>query len=123
MYDFNYPVMHLHDEVLNISRDILEDEEHKLYRQAIIRPNTDLWHYAIEAEIDALQRNQTCDIVDRPIDRKIVDSNWVFKIKCFSARSVDKFKARLVAMKFSQIQGQDYDETLAPLVCFGSVRF
>jgi hypothetical protein len=98
------------------------DEEPKFYRQAISGPNADLWHSAIEAEMDALRRNHTWDVVDRPTDRKIVDSKWVFKIKRLSDGSVDKFKARLVAKGFSQIQGQDYDETFAPVVRFDSLR-
>jgi hypothetical protein len=64
-----------------------------LYRQVISGPKPDLWHSAIEAEMDALRRNHTWDVVDRPADRKIVDSKSVFKIKCRSNRSVDKFKA------------------------------
>jgi hypothetical protein len=34
----------------------------------------------IKAEMDALWHNHTWDVVDRPVDRKIVDSKWVFKI-------------------------------------------
>jgi hypothetical protein len=122
MPDFNNPVMYPDEEVLNTSRNILDDEEPKFYRQAISGPNAVLWHSAIEAEMDALRRNHTWDVVDRPTDRKIVDSKWVFKIKCLSDGSVDKFKARLVAKGFSQIQGQDYDETFAPVVRFDSLR-
>jgi hypothetical protein len=84
--------------------------------------HADLWHSAIEAEMDALRGNHTWDVVDRPTDRKIVDSKWAFKIKCLSDGSVNKFKARLVAKRFSQIQGQDYDETFAPSVRFDSLR-
>jgi hypothetical protein len=43
--------------------------------------------------MDALRHNHTWDVVDRPTDRKIVDSKWVFKIKRRSDGSVNKFKA------------------------------
>jgi hypothetical protein len=122
MPDFNNPVMDPDEEVLNTSRNILDDEEPKFYRQVISGPNTDLWHSAIEAEMDALRRNHTWDVVDRPTDRTIVDSKWVCKIKPLSDRFVDKFKAQLLAKGFSAIQGQDYDEMFAPVVCFDSLR-
>jgi hypothetical protein len=48
--------------------------------------------------------NHTWDVVDRPTVRKIVDSKWLFKIKRLADRSIDKFKALLVAKGFSQIQ-------------------
>jgi hypothetical protein len=122
MPNFNNPVMDSNEEVLNTSRNILDDKESKFYRQAISGTNADLWHSAIEAEMDALWHNYTWDMVDRPTHRKIVDSKWVFKIKRLSDGSVAKFKARLVAKGFSQIQGQDYDETFAPVVRFNSLR-
>jgi hypothetical protein len=103
--DFTNPVMDPDQEVLNTSRYISADEEPKCYRQAIRGPNADLWYSAIEAEMDALRRNHTCDVVDRPTDRRIVDSKWVIKLKRISDGSVYKFKARLVATGFSQIQG------------------
>jgi hypothetical protein len=48
----------------------------------------------------------------------IVDSKWIFEIKCGSTGSIDKFKAWLVAKAFSQIQGQDIDELFTLLVHF-----
>jgi hypothetical protein len=83
MPDFNNPVMDPDKEVLNTSQNILDDEEPKFYRQVISGPNADLWHSAIEAEMDALQRNHTWDVVDRPTDRTIVDSKWVLKLTPF----------------------------------------
>jgi hypothetical protein len=122
MPDFNNPVMDPDEEVLNTSRNSFDDKDPKFYRQAISGSNTDLWHSAIEAERDPLRRNHTSDVVDRPTDRNIVDSKWVFKNKRRSDGSVHKFKAGLVAKGFSQIQGQDYDETFAPIVRFDSLR-
>jgi hypothetical protein len=97
MPDFNNPVMDPDKVVLNTSRYILDDEEPNFHRQAISGPNADLWHSAIEAEMDGVRHNQTWDVVDRPTDRKIIDSKWDFKIKRLSDGSVDKFKARLVS--------------------------
>jgi hypothetical protein len=57
MPDFNNPVMDPDEEGLNTSRNILDDEEPKFYRQAISGPNADLWDSAIQAEMDALRRN------------------------------------------------------------------
>jgi hypothetical protein len=59
---------------------------------------------------------------DIPTDRKIVDSKSVFNIKPLSDGSVDKFKARLVAKRFSHIQREDYDETFALVVRCDSLR-
>jgi hypothetical protein len=119
--NFNLPVIDPDKEVFNTSRNILDDEEPKFYRQAISGRNADLLHSAIEAEIDTLRRNHSWEIVDRPCDRKIVDSQLVFNIKRLSERSVDKFKPRLVAKRYFQIHEQDYSTIFAPVVHFDSV--
>jgi hypothetical protein len=80
------------EEVLNISQNIFDDEEPKFYRQVISGPNAHLWHSAIEAEMDAPQHNHTWDMVNSPIDRKIVDSKSDLKIKCLSDGFIHKFK-------------------------------
>jgi hypothetical protein len=72
--DFNNLRMDRDEEDLNTSHNILDDGEPKFYRQAISRPNADLWYSAIKAEMDAFRRNHTWDVGDRPTERKIVDS-------------------------------------------------
>jgi hypothetical protein len=122
IHDFNNPVMDPDEKILNTSSNILDDEEPKYYREAISSPNADLWHSAIEAEMDALWRNHSSDVVDRSTDRMIVDFKWVFIIKHHSNGSVHKFKARLVVKAVSQILGPDYNKTCTALVCFDSLR-
>jgi hypothetical protein len=56
---FNNPVINPDDEVLNTSPNILDNEEPKFDRYPLSKTNADLWHSAIEAEMDALQYKQT----------------------------------------------------------------
>jgi hypothetical protein len=52
----------------------------------------------------------------------VVTSKWVYKIKHAVDGSIDKYKARFVAREFSQHEGEDYDETFAPVVRYTSIR-
>ena len=40
-----------------------------------------------------------------PEGTNIVESRWVFKIKCNEDGSIERFKARLVAQGYSQVRG------------------
>jgi len=44
---------------------------------------------------------------DLPAGRKLVSSRWVFKVKLNSDGSVERFKARIVAKGYSQVEGLD----------------
>lgn len=72
-------------------------------------------------EISALEENETWDLIRPPSDSDIVDCRWVYKIKT-SATGEIKYKARLVARGFSQIYGENYWETYAPVVKSSTIR-
>jgi hypothetical protein len=101
---------------------MVTDDEPRFYKQAITGPECEQWCTAIENELAVLQRNGTWDVVDKPSDRKIIGSKWVFKIKRDAMGNIEKYKARLVAKGFSQVEGLDYDELFAPVVRFDSLR-
>jgi hypothetical protein len=61
-------------------------------------------------------------VVNRPTNRKIVGSKWVFKVKYTPTRRLDKFKARLVAQGFSQVHGVDFTEVYSPTLKLDSLR-
>jgi hypothetical protein len=80
------------------------------------------WMKAVNTEIDALQRNETWDLVELPKDRKAISCKWIFKVKLDQSGKVDCYKARLVARGYSQEYLLDYNETFAPVVRFNSIR-
>ena len=89
------------------------------HRQALAEPS---WRAAMEAEFDALQRNNTWKLVPRPAHGNVVGSKWVFKTKYLPDGSIDKHNARLVARGFTQRFGVDYEDTFSPVVKPATVR-
>ncbi|KAK9751581.1 hypothetical protein QE152_g4972 [Popillia japonica] len=56
-------------------------QEPGTYEEAIQRKDKNQWMTAINVEIDAHEKNKTWRIVDRPTNKKVLDSKWFFKIK------------------------------------------
>jgi hypothetical protein len=54
-------------------------------------------------------------VVPRPEGKSVVTSKWIYKIKYVADGNIEKYKARFVARRFSQKEGEDYDKTLAPV--------
>ena len=66
--------------------------------------------------------NDFWEVVPRPVDRSIVGSRWIYKIKYNEDGSVEKYKARFVAKEYTQKEGIDYEETSAPVARYTSIR-
>ncbi|CAA6671189.1 unnamed protein product [Spirodela intermedia] len=66
------------------------------------------WSQAMDAEMEALQKNHIWNLVPLPAGKKI--------------GSLEKYKARLVAKGYTQSYGIDYLETFAPIAKFNTMR-
>ena len=80
------------------------------------------WEEAMKKEMDQLQRLGTYELQNLPTGRKAIGCRWVFLIKRDTDGSILKYKARLVAQGFSQIPGQDFMATFAPVMRLETFR-
>lgn len=64
----------------------------------------------------SLDENRAWELVELPSDRHAIGSKWVYKMKKGEIGEMCQFKARLVALGFSQKFGTDYDQVFAPVV-------
>ena len=76
----------------------------------------------MNAELDQIEKNNTWELVPRPTDKNVIGSKWVFKNKMNEQGQIVRNKARLVCKGYAQIEGQDFDETFAPVARMEAIR-
>ena len=76
----------------------------------------------MDVEMQALERNNTWEIVDLPKRKKLVGRKWVFTIKYNADETLERYNARLVAKGYTQTHGIDYQKTFASVAKMNTVR-
>ena len=85
-----------------------------------IENERDNWRVAITKEIKSMIERGVWRKTDRkriPSNRRLIGNKWVFNIK-----RDDTYRARLVALGYSQIPGVDYTDNFAPVAHVVSFR-
>ena len=73
--------------------------------------------------MDSFHKNKTWILVKRPSDKKVIGFKWIFKRKPRILRvEPTRYKARVVAKVYSQIEGIDYHEVFFHVVKHTSIR-
>lgn len=96
-------------------------DEPATYYDAQKNPNAAKWRAAMEEEMEALIKNETWRLVEKPKGANVLGNRWVYKVKEDPDGST-RFKARLVVKGCQQKAGLDYAETFSPVASFDSIR-
>jgi hypothetical protein len=80
------------------------------------------WMDVMIEEYQSIIKNDVWEVVPRPKNKEVVSSKWIYKIKHGTYESIEKHKARFVALGFSQKEGIDYEETFAHVARYTSFK-
>ena len=109
---------------------LLYGEDFKMYNvedlkdltKALSLADHNLWQEAIDDEMDSLESNRSWHLVDLPPGCKAIRCKWVLRKKLKLDGSVDKNKARLVAIGFRYRENIDFFNTFFPVTKITSIR-
>jgi len=92
--------------------------------EAMKRLDWPLFKIAMDTEMKVMKRTGTFrnGPIPRPPDKNIIGSKWTLRIKRKANGKIDKYKARLVARGFTQVQEVDYFKIFSPTTKLSSLR-
>ena len=77
---------------------------------------------AENVELSAFDEFDVWELVPRSDASNVIGTRWVYDVKLDSDGNVIRYKARLVAQGFKQIEGIDYNETYSPTMHIKTAR-
>ncbi|CAM8937170.1 unnamed protein product [Rhodiola kirilowii] len=80
------------------------------------------WVLARHEELEEFARNDVWDFVPRPDGVNVIGTKWIFKNNSNATGNITRNKAHLVAQGYTQIEGINFDETLAPVTRLEAIR-
>eukprot|EP00253_Pinus_taeda_P033453 PITA_33453 len=76
----------------------------------------------MDKELEQIEKNNTWELVPRPIDKNVIGTKWIFKNKLNENGEVVGNKARLVCKGYAQQEGIDFEENFAPVARLEAIR-
>lgn len=93
--------------------------EPKKVKKALEDPD---WINAMEEELNQFKRHDVWYLTERPSDKNVIGTKWIFKNKVDEHGTITRNKARLVVKGYAQIEWIDFEETFAPVARLESIR-
>lgn len=100
----------------------LVSEDPKTFLEAMASIDVLFWKEAIQSECESILFNHTWELVDLPPCCKPIKTKWIFRKKLKPDGSVDRYKARLVVVGYSQKKDVDYFDTYSPVARISTIR-
>ncbi|CAI7866109.1 unnamed protein product [Closterium sp. NIES-53] len=85
-------------------------------KEALESSDVEEWNKAMESELKSIDENGTWELMELPEGRKAITCKWLFKIKSDADSKIERYKSRLVAKGYQQMEKVDYKELFAPMV-------
>ena len=115
-------VPHFKGALYTFANEYVAKKDPATVKEALSGSLTDQWKEAIATEIANIKDRGVVEEVVRPPNlRNIIGCKFIFKTK-MKHGELDKYKARLVARGFTQIEELDYNETFAPVARMNTLR-
>ncbi|RDX62677.1 putative mitochondrial protein, partial [Mucuna pruriens] len=73
------------------------------------------WRKVNDDEIYAIEKNETWELANFSVDKRLIGVMWVYKTKYNPNEEINCFKSRLLAKGYKQKLGIDYFEVFDPL--------
>jgi hypothetical protein len=74
-------------------------------------------------ELDQSKKNETWELVPRSKNKNVIDTKWVFRNKLNEYGQVTRNKARFICKGYAQIEGNEFEETFAPIARMEAIWF
>uniref|UniRef100_J3KXJ5 Uncharacterized protein n=1 Tax=Oryza brachyantha TaxID=4533 RepID=J3KXJ5_ORYBR len=108
---------------MSVAEEIEGSAEPSSYSKVIVSADSNRWIAAMHDEMESLEKNQTWKLVELPKEKKHIRCKWIFKRKEGISRTDEvRYKAKLVAKRYSQILGIDFNDEFSPVVKHSSIR-
>ena len=77
---------------------VAQVEEPSIFQESV---QHQVWVDAMVEEYNSIMNNDVWEVLPRPKDRSGVGSKWIYKIKYVADGSIEKYKARFVAVGYA----------------------
>lgn len=116
------PSLKVRENIASGQRAFIVYVDPKTIREALNSSDGEKWMEAMRQEVQALEKNDTYNLVPRPLRITVVGVKWVYKLKYAVDGAISRYKARLVAKGYHQVKSVNYNETYAPTAQMNSLR-
>ncbi|GJT13874.1 retrovirus-related pol polyprotein from transposon TNT 1-94 [Tanacetum coccineum] len=112
--------LQLHEQALFCYYDaFLTAVEPKTYKDTLTQA---CWIKAMQEELNEFERLEVWELVPRPDKVIVITLKWIYKVKLDELGGILKNKAQLVARRYRQEEGIDFEESFAPVARLEAIR-